>query len=118
MNIESLMSDELRQAAALEKGAKHKAHELDFDVMRKLYDFGGLNVYRVTYFDPILFKVTSGYFTFNEETAQAEIDRLKRAGFTAGMESFIVKFDGAFAKRQGAETAATQGYAYDDSKGG
>lgn len=73
--------------------------EPDMDMLRRLYDFGGLQVYRVAYFDPVLFKVTNGRVTFSEETAQTELEGLKRAGFTAGMESFIVKFDGAFSKR-------------------
>lgn len=72
--------------------------EMDVDVMRSLYDFGGLLVYRVAYFDPILFKVTNVLVTFSEEAAQEKLDGLKRAGFTVGMESFMVKFDGAFSK--------------------
>lgn len=70
--------------------------EPDMEVLRKLYDFGGLMVYRVAYFDPVMFKVTNGRVTFNEETAKEELEGLKRAGFTAGMESFMVHFDGAF----------------------
>lgn len=91
--------DELRQAAALAKGAEPEAPELNADVMRKLYEFGGLLMYCVEYFDPVLFKVMNRRFTFSEEAAQAELDWLKQAGFAAGMESFIVKFDGAFSKR-------------------
>ena len=77
--------------------------EPDMEVLRKLYDFGGLLVYRVAYFDPVMFRVANGRVTFSEETAQAELDGLKRAGFTAGMESFMVKFDGAFSKRPNAK---------------
>lgn len=76
-----------------------KTPELNIDVLRQLYEFGGLLVYRVVYFDPVLFKVTNVIDTFSEETAKAEIERLKSVGFTAGMESFLVKFDGAFSKR-------------------
>lgn len=73
--------------------------EPDMDVLRRLYDFGGLLVYRVAYFDPALFKVTNVCVTFSEEAAKEELERLKRSGFTAGMESFMVKFDGAFSNR-------------------
>ena len=76
--------------------------EPDMEMLRRLYDFGGLLVYRVAYFDPALFKVTNGRVTFSEEAAKAELEGLKRAGFTAGMESFMVKFDGAFSKRPNA----------------
>ena len=73
--------------------------DLDIETLRRLYDFGGLLVYRVVYFDPVLFRVTNGRVTFSEEAAKAELEGLKRAGFMAGIESFMVKFDGAFSKR-------------------
>lgn len=73
--------------------------EPDMDMLRRVYDFGGLLVYRVAYFDPVQFRVTNGRVTFSEEAAQEELEGLKRAGFTAGMEAFMVKFDGAFSKR-------------------
>ena len=82
--------------------------EPDMDTLRRLYDFGGLLVYRVVYFDPMLFRVANGRVTFSEEAAQAELDGLKRAGFTAGMESFMVKFDGAFSKRHNVEFSGAQ----------
>jgi hypothetical protein len=70
--------------------------EPDMEVLRRLYYFGGLLVYRVAYFDPVVFKVVNGRVTLNEETAKAELARRTKAGFTAGMESFMVYFDGAF----------------------
>jgi hypothetical protein len=72
--------------------------EPDMEVLRKLYYFGGLLVYRAAYFDPGVFKVVNGRPTFNEETAKAELALRTKEGFTAGMESFMVYFDGAFLK--------------------
>lgn len=89
--------------------------EPDMDMLRRLYDFGGLLVYQVSYFDPLMFQVVKGRTTFSEEVAKAELEHLKRTGFTAGMEQFMVKFDGAFSKTpnqkfSGAEaSAATHG---------
>lgn len=71
-------------------------HELDVEMIRKLYAFGGLIVYRVSYFDAVLFSVETRRVTFSQEAAKAELERLKLAGFTAEIESFLVGFDGAF----------------------
>lgn len=73
--------------------------EPDMDMLRRLYDFGGLMVYRVVRFDPARFEIVKGKATFSEEAAQAEFDELTHAGFTATIESFIVKFNGAFSKK-------------------
>lgn len=47
LGIKDTMVDEFRQAAAIAKGAKCEVPELDMDVMRRLYEFGGLMVYRL-----------------------------------------------------------------------
>ena len=72
--------------------------ELDIEMMRRLYDFGGLLAYRVSYFDPVSFSVAHLPATFQESAATAQLERLKRDGFTAGMVEFLVKFDGAYSK--------------------
>lgn len=73
-------------------------NEPNIEILKNLYEFGGLLAYRVKYCDPIIFQVVHGRATFNEETAKNELDALKRAGFAAGIESFMVHFDGAFKK--------------------
>ena len=99
MKMEDAMLNELNQAAALSKGGSGELPELDIAVMRRLYAFGGLLVYRVTYFDPVLFQIKSGKATFSEESAKKEMDGLRRSGFNSTLESFMVKFDGAFMVR-------------------
>jgi hypothetical protein len=74
------------------------APELDEEVMRKLYAFGGLLAYRVSYFDPMRFEVAHLPMTFHKATAKAALAAKKRDGFTAGMAEFLVRFDGAYAK--------------------
>lgn len=74
------------------------APELDEEVMRKLYVFGALLAYRVSYFDPLRFEVVHLPLTFNESVAKAELDTKKSHGFTAGMAELFVRFDGAFAR--------------------
>jgi hypothetical protein len=73
--------------------------EPDMDILKRLYDFGGMLVYQVSYFDPMLFQVIKGTPTFSEDMAKAELGRLQRDGFAAGITSFMVKFDGAFSKK-------------------
>lgn len=74
--------------------------ELDIDVMQNLYGFGGLIAYRVVYFDPSTLSVKCDCITFDEETAQNTLKMLKDVCRSAGIESFMVKFDGAFSKKQ------------------
>lgn len=73
--------------------------ELNMEVMQKLYEFGGLAVYRVSYFDPVIFKIVTRKPTFNEDAAKEELNQLSKAGFPASLETFMVNFDGAFAIR-------------------
>lgn len=42
---------------------------LDTDLRGKLHEFGGLMVYRASYFDPLTWKVVEEPPTFNEEAA-------------------------------------------------
>ena len=77
--------------------------ELDMEIMRRLYDFGGLLAYRVSYFDPLRFEVVHMPATFHQPTAEAALEAKKRDGFTAGVAEFLVKFDGAFSKTPNVE---------------
>ncbi len=72
-------------------------HGLDVAIMKRLYNFGGLMAYRVTYFDPLQFKTVDMPATFSEELANEQLAEKKRYKFTAGLAQFIIKFDGAFA---------------------
>ena len=71
--------------------------DLDVAMMKRLYKFGGLTAYRVTYFDPLQFKTVDMPATFSEELANEQLAEKKRWKFTAGMAQFIIKFNGAFA---------------------
>jgi hypothetical protein len=70
----------------------------NIDMLRKLYDFGGLLVYRVLYFDQIGFRSLQVRCTFSEAAADEEAAMLRRNGFQAWIETFMVNFDGAFAE--------------------
>lgn len=72
-------------------------HDLDVVMIKRLYKFGGLMAYRVTYFDPLQFKTVDMPTTFSEEVANEQLAEKKRYKFTAALEQFIIKFDGAFA---------------------
>ncbi len=72
--------------------------QLNIDLLRKLYEFGGLLVYRVLYFDQIGFRASQVRCTFSESAADEEVAKLRRQGFQAKIETFMVHFDGAFAE--------------------
>jgi hypothetical protein len=62
----------------------------------KLYEFGALYVYEVSYFDPIAFKVKVEYRTFSEAVAKSKYDELVAASFKAEVRSYPVRFDGVW----------------------
>lgn len=68
--------------------------KLDLNVIQRLYDFGGLMVHRVSYFDPTKFEVVSLPPTFSEEHAKALAESYR--SFDVSTVSELVKFDGAF----------------------
>jgi hypothetical protein len=74
--------------------------ELDLDVIKGLYEFGGLIAYKVIYFDPVIFKVVESCVTFDEKHAKETMKSLQDRGFTTGMDNFLVKFNNAFAKNE------------------
>lgn len=71
--------------------------ELNTEVMQKLYEFGGLIVYEVNYFDKVAFKTVLALRTFSQERALEEEKKLS-ADFTVAVSSYLVGFDGAFKK--------------------
>lgn len=75
----------------------HMATQLDIDVMRKLYEFGGLLSYHVTYFDPVIFQTIETQPTFDEKVAKVTLQQCKEYGRPAKLVEKLIKFDGAFA---------------------
>jgi hypothetical protein len=80
--------------------------ELDIELMKKLYEFGGLLAYKVIYFDSVVFKVVTHCITFDESYAKNQQEMLQLAGHTVGREELMVKFDNAFLKKETNETTA------------
>jgi hypothetical protein len=70
----------------------------NIDALRKLYDLGSMPVYRVLYFDQIGFRASPVRCTFSESAADEEVAKLRKQGFQARVETFMVHFDGAFAE--------------------
>jgi len=75
--------------------------ELDIDAMRRLYEFGGLQVYEVIWFDPLTFMPTADVATFSEEFARERYASITSRGTLAKIDCRLVKFNGAFAKKSG-----------------
>ena len=75
---------------------KTNSKKLDKAMIGRLYEWGGLYIYRVSYFDPILFKTIKLPATFNEDSAKETIESYKRSGFAVALTTELVKFDGAF----------------------
>ena len=76
-----------------------KPAELDVELMKKLYEFGGLLSYKVMYFDTVSFSIRqAGEMTFNEDSAKALADSLIRNGFKVEIFSQMVHFNGAWNK--------------------
>ena len=76
-----------------------KKRKLDHDCIDRLYEFGGLLVYDLYIFDPLLFKKVQIASTFKEEEAKREYDSQKSRGFHAEVTSHMVFFNGAFSKK-------------------
>lgn len=81
-------------------------HELDVEVMRRLYEFGGLQVYTVTWFDPLTFATEVVVVTFSEEFARARYASIKDTGAIVRLDIVTVKFNGAFAKKDAEKPGA------------
>lgn len=73
--------------------------KLDLELMSNLYAFGGLTVYEVSYFDPVQFRVVSVKKTFNAVEAKETAEKWKK-DFQVAISSYLVKFDGAFQKKE------------------
>ena len=71
---------------------------LDIEMMQKLYGFGQLIVYEVEYCDRLTMTVRVDLRTFNEDVARTRYQALKNDGLTAGIATYFVKFDGAYAQ--------------------
>lgn len=77
------------------------SNELDIEVMKNLYDFGALIAYKVVYFDPITFQIVNHLYTFDEQCAKNTCESLvKQKLYFPKIESFMVKFNNAFAKKE------------------
>lgn len=70
---------------------------LDVEKIAKLYEFGALRVYEVSYFDVITFTVKLELRTFSEARAMKVHGELEKSGFTASVRDYFVRFDGAYA---------------------
>lgn len=78
----------------------HKAApELNVEVLKRFYEFGGLRVITVKHFHTTFREIISRE-TFNSAWADAEIARLTELGFIAWGEDRYIKFDGAFATQK------------------
>lgn len=73
-------------------------HELNEEVIRKLYESGRLTAYKVSYKDPLQLKTYTLPLTFNENLAGDSMAEKQRQGFHAVIDEIFVKFDGAFSK--------------------
>jgi hypothetical protein len=69
---------------------------LNLEVIQALYEYGGLNVYRVMYFNEAICKVTCLINTFNFDFANETVKMLIKQGTRAFIEDLLVKFDGAY----------------------
>lgn len=70
--------------------------ELDIEVIRSLYEFGALKVYKVTFFDRLLFKIVDYCLTFDSDYAEGQYSYLKSIKYDARIETFYVNFHEAF----------------------
>ena len=74
-----------------------KPVELNVELMKKLYEFGGLFAYQVMYLDTITFTIKqSDTMTFSEEKAKKICDGLTRNGIKAEVFRHLIHFDGAW----------------------
>ena len=72
---------------------------LDIDLLRKLHEFGAMNIYRVVRFDPMMFRIVHENFTFDETKARTMAKHFADTGAPADVERYFVKFDGAFSQK-------------------
>lgn len=72
--------------------------ELDLEIIKSLYRFGGLMVFRVVRFNDVSFLAETHRYTLSHEVAIEELEKLKRNGMSAKIDEFIVNFDGAYSK--------------------
>lgn len=73
--------------------------------IERLIEFGGLLVYEITWFDPVMWKDNLELRTFNEDFAVSRFDSMKKNGMIVKMNNYFVKFDqahNALAKPPGA----------------
>ena len=70
--------------------------QLDLEVIKRLYAFGGLYYYEVLRLDDLLFKTVVDLRTFNEQVAIDKVAWIKSQGGKAAYQAVLVKFDGAF----------------------
>ena len=98
-NKSATIQEAMSEAPVIEPIAR-----LNVDVMKKLYEFGGLIAYQVKYFDVISFSVKQyGDMTFCEEKARKICEGFARSGVKAEIFRHMVQFDGAFAEKQTGE---------------
>lgn len=70
--------------------------QLNIEVIKSLYEFGGLYYYEVHRLDEIFFKTVVDLRTFNEQVAIDRVEWIKSQGGKAAYNTVLVKFDGAF----------------------
>lgn len=63
------------------------------DNIEALIKFGGLLVYEVSWFDPILWKINIDIRTFNEDHAKKRFSLMEKIGREVRIVSYIVSFD-------------------------
>lgn len=78
---------------------KQNKRVLDEKVMKALYNLGGLFVYDVFIFDEVKKQRLSVRNTLDKDAADGLVEDYKKRNFKAWVESFVVHFDGAFAKK-------------------
>jgi hypothetical protein len=71
---------------------------LDLEKIKQLYEFGGLMVYEVLWFDTVMKRNMTHRRTFCSKTAEKELEHLGRLGRDTWMVSYMVQFDDAYLK--------------------
>lgn len=71
---------------------------LNIEVMKKLYEFGGLYAYKLSYIDPLSLELVVAVNSFNEEYIDKEFDNLKKRGLLTKKERTFISFHGAYSE--------------------
>ena len=74
--------------------------KLNVKLMKRLFKFGGLRAYNVSYFCPILFRIREICTTFDEQKANSEYEKAVKEGFAASVDVGIIQFHEAFQEKR------------------